>query len=145
MCALLVVSGQLQANDFPDTPDNHWAYETLARCKAAGLVTGMPARLLRGNYAYSRRDMATFTIHACVSYDSVIDDSAGGVPRVSTDPVRRIFEPDTAKRLLGLGEPLERLVSTFTPEMPSWVSAGALKAEVARHHHILVVTVRDSD
>lgn len=43
---------------FPDTPENHWAFEALAKMRAAGLLTGYPDGLYRGARPASRYEMA---------------------------------------------------------------------------------------
>ena len=41
-------------NNFPDVPENHWAYEALAKLKTDGLLVGYPDGLFRGNRPASR-------------------------------------------------------------------------------------------
>ncbi|CAN5521138.1 hypothetical protein BH11ARM2_BH11ARM2_23620 [soil metagenome] len=60
--AMLVVPAFAQDN-FPDVPDNHWAYEALLRMKSNGLLVGYPDGLFRGNRPASRYEMAV-AIHA---------------------------------------------------------------------------------
>jgi len=60
--AALVVPAMAQDN-FPDVPDNHWAYEALARLKSNGLLVGYPDGLFRGGRPASRYEMAV-AIHA---------------------------------------------------------------------------------
>lgn len=60
--AALVVPALAQDN-FPDVPDNHWAYEALLRMKTNGLLVGYPDGLFRGNRPASRYEMAV-AIHA---------------------------------------------------------------------------------
>ncbi|RYG32358.1 hypothetical protein EON81_20825 [bacterium] len=60
--AALVVPALAQDN-FPDVPDNHWAYEALLRMKSNGLLVGYPDGLFRGNRPASRYELAV-AIHA---------------------------------------------------------------------------------
>ena len=60
--AALVIPAMAQDN-FPDVPDNHWAYEALARMKQNGLLVGYPDGLFRGGRPASRYEMAV-AIHA---------------------------------------------------------------------------------
>jgi predicted porin/uncharacterized protein YukE len=60
--AMLAVPALAQDN-FPDVPDNHWAYEALLRMKSNGLLVGYPDGLFRGNRPASRYEMAV-AIHA---------------------------------------------------------------------------------
>lgn len=46
---------------FPDTPDNHWAYESLLTLKKDGLLVGYPDGLFRGNRPVSRYELAVAT------------------------------------------------------------------------------------
>jgi hypothetical protein len=56
--------GQAVAQDmFPDTPDNHWAYESLLTLKKDGLLVGYPDGLFRGGRPASRYELAV-AIHA---------------------------------------------------------------------------------
>ena len=50
-------------DNFPDVPDNHWAYEALLRLKTNGLLVGYPDGLFRGGRPASRYEMAV-AIHA---------------------------------------------------------------------------------
>jgi len=60
--AAMVVPAMAQDN-FPDVPDNHWAYEALLRLKSNGLLVGYPDGLYRGGRPASRYEMAV-AIHA---------------------------------------------------------------------------------
>jgi len=50
-------------DNFPDVPDNHWAFEALARLKKDGLLVGYPDGLFRGGRPASRYELAV-AIHA---------------------------------------------------------------------------------
>lgn len=52
------VSSAFAQDAFPDTPENHWAYEALANMKKAGLLVGYPDGLYRGSRPASRYEMA---------------------------------------------------------------------------------------
>lgn len=45
-------------SNFPDVPENHWAYEALARMKKEGLLMGYPDGLYRGPRAATRYELA---------------------------------------------------------------------------------------
>ncbi|AIE85199.1 S-layer domain protein [Fimbriimonas ginsengisoli Gsoil 348] len=45
-------------DNFPDVPDNHWAYEALANLKKAGVLVGYPDGLFRGGRPASRYELA---------------------------------------------------------------------------------------
>ena len=58
-CAVFLacVTGSLQeAKPFPDTKQNHWAYEAVVRCKANGLLTSDSPRM--GNWPLARSSFA---------------------------------------------------------------------------------------
>lgn len=50
-------------SNFPDVPENHWAYEALARMKKEGLLMGYPDGLYRGPRAATRYELAV-AMHA---------------------------------------------------------------------------------
>jgi hypothetical protein len=72
LSAGFVVSAVAQDN-FPDVPDNHWAYEALARLKKDGLLVGYPDGLFRGNRPASRYELAV-AIHATYTHLKNITD-----------------------------------------------------------------------
>ncbi|HZH98073.1 MAG TPA: S-layer homology domain-containing protein, partial [Fimbriimonadaceae bacterium] len=53
-----VMTSAMAQDNFPDVPDNHWAYEALARMKREGLLVGYPDGLFRGNRPASRYELA---------------------------------------------------------------------------------------
>lgn len=60
----IVAPAFAQADNFPDVPENHWAYEALARLKKDGLLVGYPDGLFRGPRPASRYELAV-AVHAC--------------------------------------------------------------------------------
>src|SRR5688572_25538133 len=71
--AALVVPALAQDN-FPDTPENHWAYEALANMKREGLLVGYPDGLFRGGRPASRYELAV-AIHATYQHLKGITDN----------------------------------------------------------------------
>ena len=61
--ATMMAVPALAQDNFPDVPDNHWAYEALLRLKSNGLLVGYPDGLFRGPRPASRYEMAV-AIHA---------------------------------------------------------------------------------
>ncbi len=53
-----VAAPAFSQENFPDTQENHWAYEALLRMKAAGLLVGYPDGMFRGGRPASRYEMA---------------------------------------------------------------------------------------
>jgi len=63
----------LAQDQFPDVPENHWAYEALEKLKAEGCLVGYPDGLYRGGRPASRYEMAV-ALYACYKHmKSVID------------------------------------------------------------------------
>ncbi|MEA2554060.1 MAG: hypothetical protein QOJ65_2236 [Fimbriimonadaceae bacterium] len=61
--SLVVVIPAIAQDNFPDVPDNHWAYEALKRMKAEGILVGYPDGLFRGNRPATRYELAV-AVHA---------------------------------------------------------------------------------
>src|SRR5512132_4002027 len=57
------VASAFAQDNFPDAPENHWAFEALANMKKAGLLVGYPDGLFRGGRPASRYELAV-AIHA---------------------------------------------------------------------------------
>lgn len=53
-----LVTSAFGQDNFPDSPENHWAYEALLNLKKAGLLVGYPDGLFRGGRPASRYEMA---------------------------------------------------------------------------------------
>lgn len=62
LTSALVIPAFAQDN-FPDTPDNHWAYQALLDMKKDGLLVGYPDGLFRGPRPASRYELAV-AVHA---------------------------------------------------------------------------------
>jgi hypothetical protein len=60
---IAMVAPAFAQDNFPDVPENHWAYEALARLRAAGILVGYPDGLFRGGRPASRYEMA-IALHA---------------------------------------------------------------------------------
>lgn len=59
LSAAMVVPAFAQSSDnFPDVPDNHWAFEALSNLKKAGILVGYPDGLFRGPRSASRYELA---------------------------------------------------------------------------------------
>ena len=52
------VVGAYAMDQFPDVPDNHWAYEALENMRAEGILVGYPDGLFRGSRPLSRYELA---------------------------------------------------------------------------------------
>ncbi|MBX3118402.1 MAG: S-layer homology domain-containing protein [Fimbriimonadaceae bacterium] len=76
---------------FPDTPDNHWAYEALARLKNAGLLVGYPDGLFRGGRPASRYEMAVALNALYMKMMGVTDGLAGQIKALEESISHRGF------------------------------------------------------
>jgi hypothetical protein len=59
----ITVLPALAQDQFPDVPENHWAYKELQKMKQEGLLVGYPDGLFRGSRPASRYELAV-AIHA---------------------------------------------------------------------------------
>ncbi len=138
-----VISAFAQDN-FPDVPDNHWAYEALARLKKDGLLVGYPDGLFRGNRPASRYELAV-AIHATyVHLKSITDglqaeidqikngDMAGQIQALK-DAVAQL--QDEVNGMKGWGadiDNLKKLADQFQKELASLgVDVEGLKKDLA--------------
>jgi len=64
LAAAFVTPALASTDNFPDVPDNHWAFEALQRLKKDGILVGYPDGLFRGNRPASRYELAV-AVHAC--------------------------------------------------------------------------------
>jgi hypothetical protein len=139
-------------DNFPDTPENHWAYEALGRMRAAGLLVGYPDGLFRGSRPASRYEMAV-ALHALYQHLKGLTDGleaqhnalAAKVNSMSTegfatkDELRQVQEAlaTTKAALDGMkawGDDiaaLKRMTQTFERELASMgVDVEAIKKSV---------------
>lgn len=56
--ASAIVAPAFAQDNFPDVPDNHWAFEALKRMKTDGILVGYPDGLFRGTRPASRYELA---------------------------------------------------------------------------------------
>lgn len=61
-------------DNFPDVPDNHWAYEAVEGLKKAGILVGYPDGLFRGPRPMSRYEFAAAAYAAYQKMMSMHDD-----------------------------------------------------------------------
>jgi len=134
-------------DNFPDVPDNHWAFEALQRLKKDGLLVGYPDGLFRGGRPASRYELAV-AIHAVyTNLKSVTDgldsqikalgDKLNGV--ASTSDVQNLRDALTALQnevngMKSYGDDianLKKLADTFQKELQSLgVDVEALKKDL---------------
>jgi len=69
-----VVIPAIAQDNFPDVPDNHWAYEALKRMKSEGLLVGYPDGLFRGARPATRYELAVAVHATYVHLRNMIDN-----------------------------------------------------------------------
>jgi hypothetical protein len=89
-----VVSAFAQDN-FPDAPENHWAFEALANMKKAGLLVGYPDGLFRGGRPASRYELAV-AIHATYQHLKNLADGMEGRIKALEDKIGNQGGTDTS-------------------------------------------------
>jgi len=72
--SFVVVLPALAQDNFPDVPDNHWAYDALKRMKSEGLLVGYPDGLFRGNRPATRYELAVAVHATYVHLRNMIDN-----------------------------------------------------------------------
>ena len=74
MAAVFVVPAIAQSDTpFPDTKDNHWAYEAVTRLKADGILVGYPNGMFIGNRLATRYEMAVAINAAYTKLKNITD------------------------------------------------------------------------
>jgi len=139
----IVMPAFAQTDNFPDVPDNHWAYEALARLKKDGLLVGYPDGLFRGNRPASRYELAV-AIHATyVHLKSITDglqaeiDQLKNAGTVDLQPLKDAIAQlqDEVNNMKGWGsdiDNLKKLADQFQKELASLgVDVEGLKRDLA--------------
>lgn len=139
------VGSAIAQDQFPDVPENHWAYEALANMKKNGLLVGYPDGLFRGGRPATRYEMAV-AIHATYQYLKNITDglnaeiekikgNTGGVG-YNDGPIKdalAALQRDVAA-MKGWGDDianLKRMSATFEKELASLgVDVEAMKKDL---------------
>jgi len=113
--ALLLIPiafGQARTNDFPDTPQNHWGYESIADLQSEGVLVGYPDGLGRGVRPSARYETAVGVNAAYVRFHGIAEGlSLLGKRKLSRDEVRW----NTGK--LRVGKKLVTLIEYFKLEL----------------------------
>jgi len=138
-----IITPALAQNNFPDVPDNHWAYEALARMKQDGLLVGYPDGLFRGNRPASRYELAV-AVHAVYMHlknitdglQSQIDEIKNRAP-INIDDLKAAIAQLQAdvNNMKGWGDDianLKKLADQFQKELASLgVDVEGLKKDLA--------------
>lgn len=148
LTALLVAPAMAQDN-FPDVPENHWAYEALAKMKKEGLLVGYPDGLFRGGRPASRYEMAV-ALHALYErlrgmvdgldgqVQALKSGGQGGTPTNTSGLEARIKSlEDAMAGMKGWGDniaAMTRMAGTFEKELASLgVDVAAMKKDLANY------------
>lgn len=134
-----IVAPAFAQDNFPDVPDNHWAYEALARMKRDGLLVGYPDGLFRGGRPASRYELAV-AIHATYVHLKNITDSLqsqiDALKGQNLDDIRAAIAglQNDVNALKGMREDLDNLrkmVDTFQKELQALgVDVEAMKKDL---------------
>ncbi len=94
--ALGVVLPAIAQDQFPDVPENHWAYEALARLKKDGLLVGYPDGKYRGARPATRYELAVAVHAAYVSLKGTTDGLQNQIKALE-DMIKNMPKPDGGK------------------------------------------------
>jgi len=140
------VAPALAQDQFPDVPENHWAYEALARLKAAGILVGYPDGLYRGGRPASRYELAVALHAAYQNLKNITDGLAQQIQNIKmpagTDPAALQAMRDKLAQLenqvnamKGWGDDianLKKMADTFQRELQSLgVDVEAMKRDLS--------------
>jgi len=147
LTAAIIMPAMASQDNFPDVPDNHWAFEALQRLKKDGILVGYPDGLFRGNRPASRYELAVAIHAAYTNLKSVTDgldsqikalsDKLNGVATQSD--IQNLRDALTALQndvngMKSYGEDianLKKLADTFQKELQSLgVDVEALKKDL---------------
>lgn len=137
--ATSVISASAFAQDpFPDTQENHWAYEALQNLKNEGILVGYPDGYFRGSRFLTRYELAVALNAAYTKLKGMIDGLDGkiraldemiksGPGGVTAEQLKELREELAALRaaqdsMKGWGDEiaaLKRMASTFEKELAS--------------------------
>jgi len=92
----LCVSPVVRAQNFPDAPENHWAYDALLGLKQAGLLVGYPDGLFKGYRPLSRYEYAVAAWAAYQKLQSMFQASGQRLDTISA-------QIDEINRKIGIG------------------------------------------
>ncbi|MEZ0324605.1 MAG: S-layer homology domain-containing protein [Fimbriimonas sp.] len=144
-----MVTPAMAQDNFPDVPENHWAFEALARLKAAGILVGYPDGLYRGGRPASRYELAV-ALHAAFQnlqnahnglagqledLRKKVDSMGGGSPFDPSSLISRITALENqVNALKSLGDDManmKRMADTFQRELQSLgVDVEAMKRDL---------------
>jgi hypothetical protein len=84
--ATVMVAPAMAQDNFPDVPDNHWAFEALARMKKEGILVGYPDGLFRGGRPASRYELAVAINAAYTNLKNITDGLQSQIDAIKAQP-----------------------------------------------------------
>jgi hypothetical protein len=146
----MIAPAAMAQDNFPDVPDNHWAFEALARMKREGILVGYPDGLFRGGRPASRYELAVAINAAYTRLKNITDglqsqidelkrgNTPGGdwATKADVDNLRSALEAlqRDVNAMRGWGDDianLKRLAETFQRELQSLgVDVEAMKRDL---------------
>lgn len=146
---MMVVAPAMAQDNFPDVPENHWAFDALAKMKRDGLLVGYPDGLFRGGRPASRYEMAVAlhalyerlkgTMDGMQQQIDMIKGNSGGGSGVSNDQFQALKDSVAAleasvNNMKGWGDDvanMKKMASTFEKELASLgVDVEAMKKDL---------------
>jgi len=141
----VLIAPAMAQDNFPDVPDNHWAYEALARMKREGLLVGYPDGLFRGGRPASRYELAVAVHATYVNLRNLIDGLQrqiddlkqqqglqGQIDELRTALAALQTEVNNLRGLANDVADLRRMAETFQRELQSLgVDVEAMKRDLA--------------
>ncbi len=108
--SLVVVIPAIAQDNFPDVPDNHWAFDALKRMKSEGLLVGYPDGLFRGNRPATRYEMAV-AIHATYTHLRNMIDNLNSQMAAIQDQMKNTASQSDLQNLRSALEALQNQVN----------------------------------
>lgn len=104
--ALIAVVGiampAMAQNNFPDTPENHWAYEAIENLKREGILVGYPDGSYKGARATSRYELAVALNAAFQRLKNITDGLADQIAEVKAELSKVGPEAALSKKLMDI-------------------------------------------
>jgi hypothetical protein len=102
VAAMSIVVPALAQDNFPDTPENHWAYEAIENLKREGILVGYPAGTYKGARATSRYELAVALNAAYQRLKNLTDGLANQITEVRNELSKMGPDAALSKRLMDI-------------------------------------------
>ena len=122
--AVGIVMPAIAQDQFPDVPENHWAYEALSRLKKDGLLIGYPDGKFRGSRPATRYELAV-AIHAVYVNLKGVTDGLDAQIKALTDKVNNMKPSEAAGGVSQADfDSLKQAVADLKTEIAAYKSYG---------------------